>query len=91
MIFTYYDATSTLGARIRTKTLAEKGPNVYLESWDFYDGFGRVIESQVPAETAGNRIVTARYFSELGSLRRESVAFETGGAWPSRSLLVLRR
>ncbi|MCP3974033.1 MAG: carbohydrate-binding protein, partial [bacterium] len=71
--FNYTLATATSPAMTESRQLAETTPSdVYLESYDFYDGFGRVVQSQSAAKDSGYRIVTSRYYSSRGVLRRES-------------------
>lgn len=52
---------------------------VWLRSFDLYDGFGRVVQSQTDAETSGKRIVTTRRYSERGTLRAETAPHEVTG------------
>ncbi|MFC2176982.1 carbohydrate-binding protein, partial [Actinomycetota bacterium] len=77
--FDYTLATASSHAMTESRQLVERSSDVYLESYDFFDGFGRVVQSQSLSETSGYRNLSSRYFSERGTLRREAVVHrETG-------------
>ena len=79
LIFSYTLATSSSPARTKSRQLAETGPNVYLETYDYYDGFGRVVQSQSAAAASGQRIITSRFYSQRGALRRETAPHQVAG------------
>ena len=60
------------------------GGDGYLHTWSFYDGLGRLIQSQAESEEAGNLVVTSRAYNALGQVEKESLPYEltaTGGSY----------
>jgi RHS repeat-associated protein len=51
---------------------------LYLESWEYLDGNGRVIETQRPSPTGG-RIVQRTRYDTLGAVRRSSDPYHASG------------
>ncbi|MFZ1628623.1 MAG: hypothetical protein WAV70_06780, partial [Anaerolineae bacterium] len=52
-------------AWIKTRQLNDAATSSYLESWGYFDGFGRSLQSQAPLAN-GNRSVTSTGYNALG-------------------------
>jgi YD repeat-containing protein len=74
-----YDA-AVRPAHVKSRTLQVKGSSTYLECWQYVDGFGRGIQTQAPAATNGNRIVTSQQYDNLGQFRYQSAPYQLSGA-----------
>ncbi|MEZ0579281.1 RHS repeat-associated core domain-containing protein [Nocardioides sp. MH1] len=77
-----YTNSNTFPSRIRTQTLRSvntSGVGTYDDSYSFYDGWGRQVETQVPQpETPTKRIVTATGYDERGLARYTMPATDGG-------------
>lgn len=67
-------------ASILDRELVEVSSGAYLESWTYYDGFVREIQTQRPGTVAGQRVVTSQQYDADGELAYESSAYEISGA-----------
>ncbi|MFZ1509887.1 MAG: hypothetical protein WAV74_24215, partial [Anaerolineae bacterium] len=62
-------------AWIKTRQLNDAATSSYLESWGYFDGFGRSLQSQAPLAN-GNRSVTSTGYNALGQTAYSSAAYE---------------
>ncbi|MGB4977075.1 MAG: hypothetical protein WBR35_10080, partial [Anaerolineae bacterium] len=62
-------------AWIKTRQLKDAATSSYLESWGYFDGFGRSLQSQAPLAN-GNRSVTSTGYNALGQTAYSSAAYE---------------
>lgn len=53
--------------RVQTRTLQSKTPLVYLDSWSYHDGHGRVRQTQTKSPTSGKSIVTVTGYDNRGN------------------------
>ncbi|MCB0189087.1 MAG: RHS repeat protein, partial [Caldilineaceae bacterium] len=74
-----YDAAAR-PAWVKSRTLQIKGSSTYLDSWSYVDGFGRAIQSQSAAITAGQRIVGSQKYNSIGQLAYQSAPYQLLGA-----------
>ncbi len=68
------DEFQTNPAIVQTETLREPGAGAweYTAAWAFLDGFGRVIQTQTPDDTTGQRVLTTTDYDNTGRVYRSS-------------------
>ncbi|MFB0536813.1 MAG: PKD domain-containing protein, partial [Anaerolineae bacterium] len=87
VVYEYFEGQSGVPSYVHTKKRDDSGGSssaTYLESWQLYDGLGRMIQSQAESDQAGQLIVSDTEYDELGREKRVSVPYEagqSGGTW----------
>jgi RHS repeat-associated protein len=66
-------------AWVKSRQLQDAGAGNYLESWSYFDGFGRSLQSQTSLAN-GNRRVIATTYNALGQVAYTSASYEAAGA-----------
>jgi uncharacterized repeat protein (TIGR01451 family) len=75
--YSYNDATRRVYNRRRDDTGSSP---TYLESWQFYDGLVRPIQSQAESATSGQSILTNQAYDAVGQVQKESLPYFYGAA-----------
>ncbi len=76
----YTYTLSAWPAAVQSRQLLQATGPTYLDSWTYYDGLGRALQSQQPALDANQRVVASQRYNGLGQLQHASPAYQISGA-----------
>ena len=79
MVYTNYGGGSA-PFTVQKRQLETQGGATYLDSWTFYDGVGRIIQTQAETATANQSVLVSSAYNPRGQVMKQTVPYVYGAA-----------